>query len=221
MASASRTVPSQSSVTPSALMAALANLNLSAGGATLSTTTTTTTSNTLHLPASNTIGGTSTLPAAAPPPVTAASTATVGTPSTTSSITITTPAPSTAGSTPAATTTMTTPSRAKRPVYRIPRPEDLPRPRNVWPPQNNFYVITSGQEVGLFFTWNETAEQVIGIPGNKYEWRANYYDAVDIYRKAYDDDEVHVTPSPAPALTFQLRTSGAPLIGLAMTRIAL
>ncbi|KAK0451250.1 uncharacterized protein EV420DRAFT_1646336 [Desarmillaria tabescens] len=97
-------------------MAAFANLNLLAGGATLSTTTMTTTSNTLHLPASNTIGGTSTLPVAAPPPVTAASTATVGTPSTTSSITITTLAPSTAGSTPAAMMTMTTPSHAKRPV---------------------------------------------------------------------------------------------------------
>ncbi|KAK0441995.1 uncharacterized protein EV420DRAFT_1649790 [Desarmillaria tabescens] len=170
-------MPSQSSVTPSgtrplpfsrshannasllpspdfsALMAALANLNLSAGGATLSTMTMTTTSNTLHLPASNTIRGTSTLPVVAPPPVTAASTVTVGTPSTTSSITITTPTPSTVGSTPAAMTMMTTPSHAKCLVYCIPRPEDLPRPQNVWPPQNNFYVITSGQEVSLFFTW--------------------------------------------------------------------
>ncbi|KAK0435335.1 uncharacterized protein EV420DRAFT_1653281 [Desarmillaria tabescens] len=181
MASASRTVPSQSSVTPSdfsALMAALANLNLSAGGATLSTMTTTTTSNTLHLPASNTIGGTSTLPAAAPPPHYHYHPL------------------------PRRLRVLHLQQRRRRQplpvlnaqVYRIPRPEDLPRPRNVWPPQNNFYVITSGQEVGLFFTWNEMAERVIGVPGNKYEWRANYYDTVDIYRKAYDDDEVHVTP---------------------------
>ncbi|SJL06989.1 uncharacterized protein ARMOST_10331 [Armillaria ostoyae] len=184
-------VPAQSAVTSASdfvsLMAALANLNLS-NGATLMTTTTTT--NSLHLPASSAGVGVPTLPA------TAASTTTAGTPSTTTSISLTTATPPTARTTtntaPAAMAPA--PARAERRVYRIPRPEDLPRPPAVWPPHNNFYVITSGQEVGIFFTWTETAERVIGVPENVYEWKNNYYDAVDIYRQAYNKEQVHVTP---------------------------
>ncbi|KAK0229018.1 hypothetical protein IW262DRAFT_1456288 [Armillaria fumosa] len=163
-------VPAQSAVTSASdfvsLMAALANLNLS-NGTTLTTTTTTT--NSLHLPALSAGVGTPTLPA------TAASTTSARSPSTTTSISLTTAMPPTA-------------------LYHIPRPEDLPRPPAIWPPHNNFYVITSGQEVRIFFTWTETAERVIGVPGNIYEWKNSYYDVVDIYCQTYNKEQVHVTP---------------------------
>ncbi|KAK0227742.1 hypothetical protein IW262DRAFT_1454919 [Armillaria fumosa] len=180
-------VPAQSSVTSASdfvsLMAALANLNLS-NGATLTTTMTTT--NSLHLPASSAGVGAPTLPA------TAASTTSARSPSTTTSISLTTATPPTACTTtntaPAAMAP--TPAHAERRVYRIPRPEDLPRPPAIWPPHNNFYVITSGQET----IRTETAERVIGVPGNIYEWKNSYYDAIDIYRQAYNKEQVHITP---------------------------
>ncbi|KAK0225737.1 hypothetical protein IW262DRAFT_1294104 [Armillaria fumosa] len=40
----------------------------------------------------------------------------------------------------------------------------------------------------------ETAERVIGVPGNIYGWKNSYYDAVDIYHQAYNKKQVHVTP---------------------------
>ncbi|KAK0484268.1 hypothetical protein EDD18DRAFT_1111893 [Armillaria luteobubalina] len=183
-------VPAQSAVTSASdfvsLMATLANLNLS-NGATLTTTTTMT--NSLHLPALSAGVGAPTLP------MTAASTTSVGSSSTTTSISLTT------ATTPTACTTTNTtpvetapaPAHAEHRVYHIPSPEDLPRPPTVWPPHNNFYVITCGQEVGIFFTWTETAERVISVPGNVYEWKNNYYDAVDIYHQAYNKEQVHVT----------------------------
>ncbi|KAK0474666.1 hypothetical protein EDD18DRAFT_1367608 [Armillaria luteobubalina] len=184
-------VPAQSAVTSASdfvsLMAALANLNLS-NGTTLMTTTTTT--NSLHLPASSAGVGTPTLP------TTAASTTSIGSPSTTTSISLTTAMTPTACTTTntAPTETAPTPAHAEHRVYRIPSPEDLPHPPTVWPPHNNFYVITCRQEVGIFFTWTETAERVIGVPGNVYEWKNNYYDVVDVYCQAYNKEQVHVTP---------------------------
>ncbi|KAK0503760.1 hypothetical protein EDD18DRAFT_1344621 [Armillaria luteobubalina] len=162
-------VPAQSAVTSASdfvlLMAALANLNLS-NGTTLMTTTTTT--NSLHLPASSAGVSTPTLP------MTATSTTSIGSPSTTTSISLTT------ATTPTAhTTTNTTP--------------DLPHLPTVWLPHNNFYVITCGQEVRIFFTWTETAERVIGVPGNVYEWKNNYYNVVNVYHQAYNKEQVHVT----------------------------
>ncbi|KAK0214470.1 hypothetical protein IW262DRAFT_1466212 [Armillaria fumosa] len=163
-------VPAQSAVTSASdfvsLMATLANLNLS-NSATLTTTTTMT--NSLHLPALSAGVGALTLPA------TATSTMSARSPSTTTSISLTTAMPPTA-------------------FYRIPRPKDLPRPPAIWPLHNNFYVITSGQEVRIFFTWTETAERVISVPGNVYEWKNSYYDAVDIYCQAYNKEQVHITP---------------------------
>ncbi|KAK0495262.1 hypothetical protein EDD18DRAFT_1106492 [Armillaria luteobubalina] len=184
-------VPAQSAVTSASdfvsLMATLANLNLS-NGTTLMTTMTTT--NSLHLPTSSAGVGALTLP------TTAASTTSIGSPSTTTSISLTT------ATTPTARTTTNTtptemapaPAHAEHRVYHIPSPKDLPCPPTVWPPHNNFYVITCGQEVGIFFTWTETAERVIGVPGNVYEWKNNYYDAVNVYRQAYNKEQVHVTP---------------------------
>ncbi|KAK0211419.1 hypothetical protein IW262DRAFT_1467861 [Armillaria fumosa] len=168
-------------------MAVLANLNLS-NGATLMTTTMTT--NSLHLPTSSAGVGTLTLP------ITAVSTIRTGSPSTTTSISLTT------ATSPTACTTINTtpaamasgPAHAEHRVYCIPRLKDLPHPPAIWPPHNNFYVITSEQEVGISFTWTETAERVISVPGKIYEWKNNYYDAVDIYRQAYNKEQVHVTP---------------------------
>ncbi len=37
-------------------------------------------------------------------------------------------------------------------------------------------------------------ERVIGVPGKLYKWLKTYYDAVNLYRRAYDKEQVHVTP---------------------------
>ncbi|KAK0485567.1 hypothetical protein EDD18DRAFT_1360865 [Armillaria luteobubalina] len=184
-------VPAQSAVTSASdfvlLMTALANLNLS-NGATLTTTMTMT--NSLHLPASSAGVGTPTLP------MTATSTTSIRSPSTTTSISLTTATTPTARTTTNTTPTETapTPAHAEHQVYRIPSPEDLPCPPTVWPPHNNFYVITCRQEVRIFFTWTETAERVISVPGNIYEWKNNYYNTVNVYCQAYNKEQVHVTP---------------------------
>ncbi|KAK0475302.1 hypothetical protein EDD18DRAFT_1367225 [Armillaria luteobubalina] len=129
--------------------------------------------NSLHLPTLSAGVGALTLP------MTATSTMSIGSPSTTTSISLTTATTPTACTTTntAPTEMAPTPAHAEHQVYCIPSPEDLPHPPTVWPPHNNFYVITCGQEVRIFFTWTETAEKVISVPGN-----------------AYNKEQVHITP---------------------------
>ncbi|KAK0456979.1 hypothetical protein EV421DRAFT_1896193 [Armillaria borealis] len=165
------------------LMAALNNLNLT-GGATL---TTTQLSNSLVILAPR--GGAGSPPA---PPGSSFTTASTTTPSTTSTITVSTPAAGSARTTfkPIGASS----ARRTMRVYTIPRPEDLPLPPQVWPPHTDYYVIMSGQEVGLFFDWDDTAERVLGVPYLKYKHKNNYYHAITIYEKAYDKSQIHVTP---------------------------
>ncbi|PBK65431.1 hypothetical protein ARMSODRAFT_1022240 [Armillaria solidipes] len=154
------------------LMAALNNLNLT-GGVTL---TTTQLSNSLIILAPRGSAGSPPAPPPAPPG-SSFTTASTATPSTTSTITISTPA---AGS--------------ARTMFKPIGASSAHRTTCVWPPHTDYYVITSGQEVGLFFDWDDTTERVLGVPYSKYKHKNSYYHAITIYEKAYDKSQIHVTP---------------------------
>ncbi|KAK0237083.1 hypothetical protein EDD85DRAFT_953079 [Armillaria nabsnona] len=170
------------------LMATLNNLSLNSG-ATL--TTMTQISNSLIIPAQHGSTGSPSAPLPAHPS-SSFTTASTAMPSTTSSITVSTPAARSAhttfkpvGASSAHRTTC---------VYTVPWLEDLPLPLQTWPPHTDYYVIMSGQEIGLFFDWDETTEWVLGVPHSKYKHKNNYYQAVAIYEKAYKKSQIHVTP---------------------------
>ncbi|KAL4073073.1 hypothetical protein V8B97DRAFT_1869235 [Scleroderma yunnanense] len=74
-------------------------------------------------------------------------------------------------------------------LKQITLPESIPIP-------NKFYVVTAGQEVRIFFDWNDAALWVTHVSGAIYKGYMMFQDALMHYHKAYYAGELCVMPKP-------------------------
>ncbi|KAG1785399.1 uncharacterized protein HD556DRAFT_1249911, partial [Suillus plorans] len=67
------------------------------------------------------------------------------------------------------------------------------------PPEGHnskFYVITVGQQVGLFFHWNDVAQRVNRVSGNIHYKCDMFQEALVQYTRAYKNGELCAIPMP-------------------------
>ncbi|KAI6099140.1 hypothetical protein F5141DRAFT_1010420, partial [Pisolithus sp. B1] len=57
-----------------------------------------------------------------------------------------------------------------------------------------FYVITVGQEVGIFFGWLDASEHVTNIPGAQHKCYCTFKDVLQAYTCKYNEGAVWVMP---------------------------
>ncbi|KAH7908462.1 hypothetical protein BJ138DRAFT_352382 [Hygrophoropsis aurantiaca] len=75
----------------------------------------------------------------------------------------------------------------------------IPHPNNIEPPAPGllpeaYYVITVGQEVGVFFLWADVAERTHNISGSVQSKFRHFEKAKAAYTKAYNSGTVHAVP---------------------------
>ncbi|KIJ58806.1 hypothetical protein HYDPIDRAFT_33819 [Hydnomerulius pinastri MD-312] len=117
-----------------------------------------------------------------------------------SSMTQRSPAPSTPGSFPRQASTLQTPSRSPPSTGSLGYPAGIPHPRAITIPTSRrikkFYVITVGQEVGIFFNWNDVGQRVNYISGALHQSYNTFQEALDHYTDAYERGELRIKVLP-------------------------
>ncbi|EGO03092.1 hypothetical protein SERLA73DRAFT_70553 [Serpula lacrymans var. lacrymans S7.3] len=78
---------------------------------------------------------------------------------------------------------------------------NVPRPDHIQPPAKGvtpegYYVVWVGQEVGIFYTWDNAAERVLGVSSNRYKKYNNFDEALRKYRSKYELGAVQAVPIP-------------------------
>ncbi|KIO08089.1 hypothetical protein M404DRAFT_71965, partial [Pisolithus tinctorius Marx 270] len=73
-----------------------------------------------------------------------------------------------------------------------------PHPSTFLPPDttdgiDGYYVITVGQEVGIFFQWSA---RVTGVPDNSHKRFKTFATALQAYTTNYNEGLVYATPVP-------------------------
>ncbi|KAI6038117.1 hypothetical protein EDC04DRAFT_2570339, partial [Pisolithus marmoratus] len=66
-------------------------------------------------------------------------------------------------------------------------------PNNIKPPTtpiNEFYVVIVGQELGIFYSWNDAATRVLGVSKNVHFKCSTFQEALQCYKDAYHCNEV-------------------------------
>ncbi|KAH7904973.1 hypothetical protein BJ138DRAFT_1118903 [Hygrophoropsis aurantiaca] len=79
------------------------------------------------------------------------------------------------------------------PLYAPSRPEELRSPR-VGQAVKGFYVISKGQEVGIFYNWNDVSERVTSVSGARQEVFPSFEDTLEAYTDMYNRGSVVVAP---------------------------
>ncbi|KAI6010077.1 hypothetical protein PISMIDRAFT_116317 [Pisolithus microcarpus 441] len=74
-----------------------------------------------------------------------------------------------------------------------------PNPSEIKPPSSDepaegFYIVTVGQEVGIFFSWLDASEHVTNVPGAQHKHYHTFKDALRAYTSKYNEGAVRVTP---------------------------
>ncbi|KAI6016133.1 hypothetical protein BKA83DRAFT_69319, partial [Pisolithus microcarpus] len=59
-----------------------------------------------------------------------------------------------------------------------------------------YYVITVGQEVGIFYTWPDVAACTNGISGNVHKQCKTFSEALKVYTRMYNKGCVRAIPVP-------------------------
>ncbi|PBK59166.1 hypothetical protein ARMSODRAFT_899668 [Armillaria solidipes] len=79
---------------------------------------------------------------------------------------------------------------------RIPHPNELREPSPVLPPVKKWYVVTVGQDVGIFSSWLDVAARIRGVPEPAHISRPTYAQAVAEYRQQFDTGKVQIVLVP-------------------------
>ncbi|KAI6096083.1 hypothetical protein EDD16DRAFT_1479938 [Pisolithus croceorrhizus] len=72
-------------------------------------------------------------------------------------------------------------------------PNDIELPTT---PVHEFYVVIVGQELGIFYNWNDAAARVLGISKNIHFKCTSFQEALQCYKDAYYSNEVKCVPNP-------------------------
>ncbi|KAI5999211.1 hypothetical protein EDD15DRAFT_2363275 [Pisolithus albus] len=75
----------------------------------------------------------------------------------------------------------------------IPHPSDIQRPTTK---PEGFYLVIVGQEVGIFYTWKDTAARVLEISGAVHYKCKTFQQALADYTAAYRKGELRAIPTP-------------------------
>ncbi|KAI6094921.1 hypothetical protein EDD17DRAFT_1499922, partial [Pisolithus thermaeus] len=59
-----------------------------------------------------------------------------------------------------------------------------------------YYVITVGQEVGIFYTWPDVTAHTNGISGNTHKQCKSFSEAIKVYTRMYNKGCVCAVPVP-------------------------
>ncbi|KAF9231142.1 hypothetical protein BU15DRAFT_68580 [Melanogaster broomeanus] len=71
----------------------------------------------------------------------------------------------------------------------------VPHPSAILPPSRHatvqgYWVVTVGQEVGIFYSWSDVAERTDFISGNRQHKVSNFKDALAVYTRKYNEGSV-------------------------------
>ncbi|KAI6101306.1 hypothetical protein F5141DRAFT_1218346 [Pisolithus sp. B1] len=72
-------------------------------------------------------------------------------------------------------------------------PDDIELPTT---PVNEFYVVIAGQELGIFYNWNDAAARVLGVSKNIHFKCASFQEVLQHYKDVYYSNEVKCVPNP-------------------------
>ncbi|KAF8548285.1 hypothetical protein OG21DRAFT_1526587, partial [Imleria badia] len=61
-------------------------------------------------------------------------------------------------------------------------------------PASAYYVITRGQEVGIFYDWNDVAERVNHVSGSRFKKYNTFDKALEVYTTKYNEKKLHPVP---------------------------
>ncbi|KAI6123643.1 hypothetical protein EDD16DRAFT_1441284, partial [Pisolithus croceorrhizus] len=75
----------------------------------------------------------------------------------------------------------------------------IPHPTHMLPLKSNvavqgYYMITVGQEVGIFYTWLDVAAHTNGISGNTHKQCKSFSEVIKVYMCMYNKGCVHAIP---------------------------
>ncbi|KAH7903144.1 hypothetical protein BJ138DRAFT_1196463 [Hygrophoropsis aurantiaca] len=75
----------------------------------------------------------------------------------------------------------------------------IPHPNNIRPPApdllpDGYYVVTVGQEVGIFYQWPDVAERTQNISGSTYKKYKHFHKAKAAYTRAFNSNGVRAVP---------------------------
>ncbi|KIJ59502.1 hypothetical protein HYDPIDRAFT_170759 [Hydnomerulius pinastri MD-312] len=80
-------------------------------------------------------------------------------------------------------------------VIPVPHPSAL-LPPGEDQPVDGFWTVTVGQEVGIFYLWEDVAKRTNFIAGNRQKKYADFEMALRVYTKKYYEGSVHAVPLP-------------------------
>ncbi|KAF9232689.1 hypothetical protein BU15DRAFT_80958 [Melanogaster broomeanus] len=77
----------------------------------------------------------------------------------------------------------------------------VPHPSVILPPSRHtavqgYWVVTVGQEVGIFYSWSDVAERTDFISGNRQHKVSSSEDALAVYTRKYNEGSVRAVPTP-------------------------
>ncbi|KAG1871384.1 hypothetical protein F4604DRAFT_1926118 [Suillus subluteus] len=77
----------------------------------------------------------------------------------------------------------------------------IPKPSEILPPcvgltPDGFWVITVGQEVGIFYHWADVAERTNFVSGNVQKRYPSFQQAHEVYTVKYNEGRVRAVPTP-------------------------
>ncbi|EIW77791.1 hypothetical protein CONPUDRAFT_75585 [Coniophora puteana RWD-64-598 SS2] len=89
--------------------------------------------------------------------------------------------------------TNTHPPSVPSPTHRtlIPHPSYFRKPNYH---VKRFYVITRGQEVGIYDNWHDVSERTTGMTSNKQSHYSTFEDALAVYTQKYEDGKLEPIP---------------------------
>ncbi|KAI6125001.1 hypothetical protein EDD16DRAFT_1474488, partial [Pisolithus croceorrhizus] len=90
----------------------------------------------------------------------------------------------------------------------------VPHPTHILLPKSNvavqgYYVITVGQEVGIFYTWLDVAARTNGISGNTHKQCKSFSEAIKVYTRMYNKGCVRAVPVPGGLFWPEAEQSGS------------
>ncbi|KAG1902577.1 uncharacterized protein F5891DRAFT_1186223 [Suillus fuscotomentosus] len=91
------------------------------------------------------------------------------------------------------------PADSTPPINTVPYDSYIPHPDELHPPSgvkiHGYYVVTVGQEVGIFFNWLDAKARVDGIKGATHMCCEHWPDALALYTKHYCQGAVRAVPT--------------------------
>ncbi|KAG2055438.1 hypothetical protein BDR06DRAFT_882466, partial [Suillus hirtellus] len=84
-----------------------------------------------------------------------------------------------------------------RPILaaQVPKPSEIAPPCAGLEPEG-FYVVTVGQEVGIFYHWANVAERTHFVSGNVQKRYPSFQQALEAYTVHYNEGRVRAVPIP-------------------------